>query len=222
MIDDLDRRLIQWVQGVHQKITVSLGPPEDPPSGKGISLYLLSLASQPIPRGPKPPPLRLSLRYLVSAWAEKAEEAHRLLGELLFAALEDPTVEVEHDPVAPEVWSALELLPRPGFFIRALLQRDRPLKEMPLVRKPLILRKAPLRPLSGKVMGPKDMPLAGARVELPATGLWAKTGRDGGFVFPAVPGDPAPRSVRVIAKGTTREIRFDQEPVIIRIEKWEA
>jgi hypothetical protein len=58
------------------------------------------------------PPLGISLRYLVTTWCENVKEAHRLLGDLMLAALEETKFEVEAIPAPVELWRAFGIAPR--------------------------------------------------------------------------------------------------------------
>ncbi len=115
MIDQVDGRLEDWIGTVLEGTNVSLAAPSGTETGRGIGLYLMELMHTPPPRGARRPPLQISLRYLVTTWAEKSEEAHRMLGELVFAAMEHPEFEVERDPVPVTLWTALGVAPRPSF-----------------------------------------------------------------------------------------------------------
>jgi hypothetical protein len=141
----VERRLRDWVQTVAGEVApdvaVSLDPPAAAPAGRGVGLYLLELDAAPVGQGARRPALRLALRYLVTAWAETPEVAHRLLAAIAFAALEAPETEVvaELRPLAPEAWAAFGVLPRPSLFLRVPARKERPPVEAPVVRKPLVV-----------------------------------------------------------------------------------
>jgi hypothetical protein len=222
MIDDLDRRLTGWIQSVLPKIPVSLLPAAATPSGKGIALLAVDLATDPVARGAKRPPLRLQVRYLVTSWAPEPEEAHRMIGELAFSAMDRGDLELEPGPVPLELWRTLGLPPRAAFLLKATVQKEREEKPVPRVKVPLVLKKSLLRPLQGRVLGPKDIPLTKARVELLELGLAAETDPDGRFTFHAVPQGNGPRQVRVTAKGMTVDVKVGDEPLIIRMNSLEV
>src|SRR5690349_24956655 len=87
MIDHTDAWLIDWVKSVLTNIEVSLRQPGGGADQRSISLYLLELVDTPAPRSTQRTPLQFSLRYLVTAWAVDPVEEHRLLSDLVFAAM---------------------------------------------------------------------------------------------------------------------------------------
>lgn len=221
MIERIDRRLAEWAAAVLEGPRIELSPPGEGGDGSGISLYLMDLRHAPAARGGERPPRQVVLRYLVTAWADEPTEAHRLLGELAFAAME-ADLEVELDPLPLELWRAFGVLPRPAFVLRMPLRRERPKPAVPRVRQPLVLRAEPTASLSGAVIGPGEMPIAGARVELPAIARSTHTDHRGRFAFAAVPASGT-RTVRVTAKG--REISVaagaEEGPLLIRLQPTE-
>ena len=226
MIEQTDQRLKQWAASLLNSVNISLTPPGAVSSGEGISLYLMNLVAAPPPRGIKRPPHQIMLYYLVTAWAEDLEQAHRLLGTLLFAALEHNEFEVECEPVPVATWQAFGIHPQPSFMLRVPLRQERPEIPAKLVRAPLVIQSAPLLSLSGIVLGPEDMPLAGARVEFPTLQIVEYTDATGRFTFPIVPGTPAAKFLRIRAKGREISIRVDQHsadsaPLVIRFDQLE-
>jgi len=127
------------------------------------------------------------VRYLVTVWETNLHAMHRMLGELMFAAMDLPEVEVELEPLSPAIWSALGLVPRPSFILRTPLLCERPEKLAPPVLEEMVIKEALLRPLSGQVMGPGDIAVMGARVELPALQLSTATDFRAGFILPPSP-----------------------------------
>lgn len=226
VIDRVDRQLSQWVTGVAGDSAVTFSVPAGLPAGRGVALHLMELVDKPPPRGGRRPPLQILLRYLVSCWAESAEEAHRLLGELVFAAMENPEFEVDLTPVATEVWTAFGVAPRPSFFLCVPLRVERPAKPAPLVRAPLVIKSAPIANLDGVVIGPGDVPVMGARVELPGLQLSTRTDFRGRFHFRSIPAEPA-LSLRVKVKDQEIAVKARRPsdakaPLLIRLPKVEV
>jgi hypothetical protein len=223
-VDEVDKRLEEWIGAVLGEVTVSLCAPKDAQTANGVNLYLLDLVSTPPGRSVKEPaPHRIVLRYVVTVSETDPHAMHRTLGELMFAAMNLPEVEVELEPLSPVVWSALGLMARPSFVLRVPLLRERPEKLAPLVRKEMIIKNAPLRPLTGRVMGPGDIAIMGARVELPALHLSTATDFRGWFQFAAVPSDPPTKLLRVNAKGRTISVPVEKpdEEVMIQLKESE-
>jgi hypothetical protein len=227
MIDEVDRRLKDWVGTVLKQVEVSLGPPKSAEPGRGIGLYLMEVAALPPPSGARLPPLQVALRYLVTSWSEDAEEAHHLLGELLFAAMENTDFQVELAPLPAEAWRAFGVSPRPSFVLRVPLRQERKeAKAKPVLAAPTV-RTVALVGLHGVVRGPNETPLAGAEVQVPALRLATHTNHTGGFYFAAVPADGQTKTLRVKARGrelsvTTNENYPDaSNPLLIRFDKME-
>ncbi len=223
MIDQADQHLAQWVTGVLGTIAVTLDAPGKPQTGPAVNLYLLEVVPHPPPRGTRRPPLQLALRYLVTTWAEKPEDAHALLGRLAFAAMENPELEVELTPLPYPAWTALGLAPRPSFMLGLPLRQERPEPEVPIVRKPLVIHPVPGVPLYGQVLGPGEVPLPGALIDLPFLQISTRTDARGRFVFANVPADPRTFLLRIQAKGRDQQVTVerpagDQTPAVIHFD----
>ena len=224
-IDRIDEQLKDWVTERLEVSTVSFDPPGAPSAADGVSLFLLELVDTPPPRTTKRTPLQLSLRYLVTTWANDPRDAHRLLGELVFEAMKTDDFELDLEAPGASLWQSLETVPRPSFFLRVPFRRERAEPEVQRVRKPLVMEATQLRPLAGRVVGPDEMPIPGASVELPALNTRTKTDRKGAFQFTAVPQQSAPERLVVRARGVATETRIDlagpageEEPLTVRLD----
>jgi hypothetical protein len=224
MIDQADQRLKDWAGSIVADAEILLSIPDSAKPWRGISLYLLELTQRAPPRTTRRPPLQLWLRYLVTTWSDRPEDAHRMLSELVFAAMENPDFDVEADVLGGATWSALGMPPRPAFVLGLPLRRERPAATGVLVRQPLVVKPSPLEPLHGVVLGPGDTPLAEARIQIPALRLQARTDGKGRFEFPAVPGDGGAKLLVVRARGremsvsTSEHHRGGRQPLIVRFD----
>jgi hypothetical protein len=222
-VDEVDQLLESWIRTVLGEVSVTLASPQE--AQTGVSLYLLDLAHAPLTRAVKDrPPHRIMLRYLITAQGTEPHEIHRRLGELLFAALDSPELEVETEPLPEAVWTALNLVPRPSLVLRVPLLRERSEERLvPLVRTPLVVKSAAICSLSGVVRGPGDIGILGARVELPALNLFTATDLRGRFHFATVPSEPPVKVLRVKAKGRTISVPVDrpEEEVVIHLNESE-
>ena len=77
--------------------------------------------------------------------------------------------------------------------------------------------------LFGRVLGPGDLPVPGALVELPSMDLSERTDTKGYFRFATVPADPPGVVLRVRAKGREVSMPVERptspgEPLIIHLE----
>jgi hypothetical protein len=201
MIDQTDQSLKDWVTGVIAGVAVSFGVPAPAESGSLVNLYLLEVIPTPLARTATRAPLQVMLRYVVTAWADSPEEAHHLLGQLVFAALENPDFEVDPDPLPAATWAGLGTAPRPAFVIRVPLRLARPEPEVKYVRSLPSVQATTVTDLVGLVLGPNDIPLTDARVELVGLGRSVRTDRQGRFRFALVPDEPQKLHLLVTAKG---------------------
>lgn len=223
VIDLTDEHLSKWVLEVLDHIDEpSFGPPTSEDRGTGVSLYLMGLAEAPAARGPRRTPHRLALRYLVTTFSDDALEAHRMLSALVFDAMDRPEFEVEFADVD---WSSFNSSPRPGFVIKVLLNKERPEPVIPKVLHPLVLATTSSDALDGIVLGPEDVPLVGAAVDIPRLQLHTETDVKGCFRFASVPKDPPIESLVVRVKGRSQTVHPDPEsddPIIVRFEPVEV
>jgi hypothetical protein len=201
--------------------------PADTQTGEGIGLYLLSFASSPPPRTAERPPLQFLLRYLITSWADTPQKAHDLLGQLIFAAMQNADFTVDLDPLPAETWLALKLIPRPSFILSIPIRQDRPKPKAEYVRGPLSVKSEPMAPFVGKVVGPGGIPISGARVEVPSLQLFNYTDANGQFQFAGLPAQQAKKELRILAKGRQMDVTVDQpadtnQTVVIQFDPLKA
>ncbi len=226
MIDQIDQRLKAWTESVVEGPTFTLKAPTDARSGSGVSVYLLDLIEKPPARTARRTPLQLALHYLVTTWADDPQEAHRLLGDLVFAAMETDEFEVELAAISPETWTAFGVAPRPAFVLRVPLRKERPEAEVKRVQTPLVVRVEPVTSLYGRVLGPEETPVMGASVEVPALQISTRTDAQGRFSFRSVPGGNGGSTLRVRARGQERSVTVEEptseaSPVVIRFDAFD-
>jgi hypothetical protein len=220
VLDRADDELQRWAAGVLPDATVTLGPPLDSAGDPTVRLHLLDLVDIPAARGAGPAGLQVAARYLVTTAAEDPQTAHRLLGALLFAAMERPELEVSFAGIPPELWAACGTAPRAAFLLSTPVRVERPERRVPWVRKPLAVQGSPLRPLAGVVLGPGDVPIIDAFIRIPALRATTRSDARGRFRFPAVPsGLPTELLVRAKASEFPFTIASppDAEPVVLRL-----
>lgn len=225
MIDRVDAQLSAWVEQAIGISRVIFAPPTEMLAESvdaQVTLHLFQIVPDLPPRNLQRAPLQVVLRYLVTAQAGTTEKAHRMLGELVFAAMESPEFQVDFDPLPAEFWLALGVIPQPAFVLRVPLVREREQPSAPLVRQPVV-RATSMAVLQGVVLGIDDLPVAGAVVEVPDLNLRHKTDGRGRFRFTAVPAEPPVRLLRILAKGRETDVALDpgipaSEPHIIRLQ----
>ncbi len=212
MIDRADRQLETWVQSLLPGVPVSFEVPRREPSGRGVSLYLLELRNSHPVRGGRRPIVEFAACYLVTVWAEVPEEEHRLLAELVLAAFQSADFEVSLDPQPPDLWLALQTPPRPAFGLRVPVRLELERERGARVREPVRVRTSWLETRHGRLLGPGDVPVAGAWLEFPQLTRRVATDSEGCFRLSGVPQESPPTEVRVRARG--REF-------LLPLENWE-
>ncbi len=210
MIENADQYLKDWIGSVISDADISLSLPVEQSNRPMVSLYLLDLHPSPPAKGPRRTPLQIVFRYLVTSWAQRAEEAHALLSELVFAAMEHTELEVDLEPVPASLWQAFGILPGPAFMLRVPIRRERPATDVMLVNSGIEMKHSPMASLEGLLMGPDDIPIANAIVDLPAYHLATRTDSNGRFWFSGVPAKPAVKRFRIQARG--RHFAVEAEP----------
>lgn len=179
---------------------------------EGASVYLLEFLVNPAPRGPSLPPLALQLRYLITTWSADVATAHRLIGELTFAALAGPDIEVEPTPVPAALWQAFGLAPRPALVLRVPVTRARPATVAPRVRERVTVRFDDGEPLQGCLLGPGRTPIMAATIILPSLKLSTQTDNHGRFLFAKVPRDPPVTELQISTRGRTIVLPVQSPP----------
>ncbi len=227
MIDGADQQLKAWIATLLPGVEVSLLPPIKFGDEQRIGLYLIDMQPLSPTSSERRPPLQVQLRYLVTCWADDPEQAHHMLGQLVFAAMEHPEFDVDFEPVSAHLWAAFAEPPRPCFMLRLPLRVERKGPPVKLVRTPLELQISPFTTLQGQVVGPEDTPIANATVELQNHNLAARTDYKGCFTFSTVPLKPDVKRVRILARNRefSTEIAHKgdaKEPVVIHFDAMEV
>ena len=222
-IDEIDRRLVAWIGDILDQVNVSLAPPAAAETARQVGLYLIELVQSQPARSTRRPPVTMTLRYLVTAQADKPEDSHQMLADLIVAAFQSTAFAVEQDPLPLSLWSSFGIAPRPAFVLRVPFKADLPEKRAPLVKKPMIIQHLPLVSFGGRILGPEDIPLMNVRVDLPSYELSTNTDSKGRFLFSAVPAVPGPKVLRVLAKGQEFSINTEQagsedDPLVIHLQ----
>ena len=219
MIDTVDDQLSRWVEEILPGVNVTF----DGPAGAtdDVGLYLFEMADMPPARGEDRPPLQVRLGYLVTTSGTDVALAHRRLGTLLFAALTHPDWDVRFPGDIAEYWTAVGMPPRAGFILTVPLRQPVETKPAPPVRVPLRVQGVGSRAMEGVVVGPGDIPISDAFVEIPSLALTTRSDTRGRFRFAAVPTSPAKQHLRVRAKAREFPFTIDSSkpsPFVLKLD----
>jgi hypothetical protein len=219
VIDEADQQVTRWVQEVLPGVNVTLDGPAAADADVGLQLF--EIADLPPARTDERRLLQVRLGYLVTTSGDDVALAHKRLGGLLFAALTHPDYGVRFAGDLAEYWSAAGVPPRAGFILTVPLRQPVDVEPAKPVQVPLIVQGAGARTMEGAVLGPGDVPVSDAYVEIPALALATRSDTRGRFRFGAVPTAPAKQQVRVHAKG--REFTFTVDsskpsPYVLRLD----
>lgn len=206
--DATEERLAEWVRAAlgDGRAAVAWGPPLAASKSPSVSLTLLEILPTPLPRTAAKAPLKLKLRYLITVQAPDPQEAHALLVRLSFSAMDATDWDVELGALPPAAWEALGAPLQPSLVLNVPLLEERPARRISRVRFPMVLETGSFRSITGSVLGPGEIPIMDACVDLPSLGRSARTDAQGRFRLPGVPTKPAPASLRVRAKGVEMSV----------------
>lgn len=231
VVEAASTALLRWVGGAG--LTARSGPPtagapsaSKGPDGPGpkkadVHVWLIGLLPE---QGLRPvtgvDPVRFRMRFLLAT--ARADDV-ATLDLLLTVAAAGPHLPV-FDEVPAHVWQSAGVPARPAFCVDVPGHLDRSRPVAPRVTAPLRIDTLPIRPLAGVVLGPRDTPVPGMRVESADRTQVAYTGADGRFVLDGL---PAGRDVRLRLSG--RGLLFHHNvtadaaaPAVIRCEIKEA
>lgn len=220
MIGELDQQLTAWVDDVLPGATVTLDGPSAAATAD-VGLHLFELADLPAARGEGRPPLQVQLGYLVTTGGADVSGAHERLGSLLFAALRHSDYDVRFPGDMAAYWAAANVPPQPSFVLAVPLRQEVDADAAPPVTSALRVESVGAQAFHGVVMGPGDVSIADALVEVPSLALATRTDPRGHFRFSAVPAGSTALQVRVRAKAQEFPFTVDSsapQPVTLKLD----
>jgi len=195
--DQITHGLIDWIGVVLPGVSVSARSLAAREREDGVDVRLVGLSPRAPPRVPAPPFI-VELEYLITLRMSDAFSEQRLLADLLLAAIDQPEYEIVTRSAA-ELCVTLGIPAAAGFVLKTPLLRPRVAKRAPLVRFPLEVHTADLCLLQGKVVGPGDVPIAGAVIS--TNDRVSRTDANGNFQIPGVPDEGKAVALHVRARG---------------------
>lgn len=194
MIEKADKHLRDWIQKVLPETEVALsfdGGNEDRPH---VVLLLLDI-HRATPAQSVRMPLKINLRYLISLAGGAMEKRHQLLGELVFAALEEASFETQLEPPPNSLWLSLGVHPRPAFYCVFPLTLERPTVAKTV--REVVVRHAPTTHLRGQLIDHNHRPVAGASIQISGLSTQIHSDRNGKFEFKMIPRQPERKQVLI-------------------------
>jgi hypothetical protein len=182
----------------------------------GVDLRLLRASPRPLPHTAEPL-LVADLDYLATIQMDDPAEEQRLAGDLVLAAMGRWDLEVVAGADALSACAALGLPPAPGVIFRLPLVREPEHRLPPRVREPLVVHAETLGVIAGQVLGPDDIPIAGATVSAVGLERFARTDVKGRFELRSAPAS-GPVRLRAEARGVEAEgVATPGEPITLRL-----
>lgn len=223
MIASIDKKLETWLQATLPDVSVRFGTPLQASEAPCVNLCLMEIANERAQVVGGHSEFEVSLVYLVTAHSIDTRATNDLLGSVLTAALDEPTIEVQHGGVDTSAWLALQVPAQPAFTIRQHVTRSH---KQPVARvtKAVQAKVLPLTQLAGRIVGPGDIPIPQARVEVPGTRHVAYSDSRGGFSFGVLSSENSARELRIVARGLEQRVSIASQsgkPLLIRFQPLE-
>ncbi|MCO6440144.1 MAG: carboxypeptidase regulatory-like domain-containing protein [Nitrococcus mobilis] len=198
------------------------------PVAQGLVVTAMLLTARPDPQRraygatrQSPPERPLArLRYLVAVSGPNDEaQTEQALLALLAAVDRQPAMDLLSAELPPSWWLAYGIAPRPAFQLEACLT-ERVVRPVLTAVRTHRLDLAGFVTVHGRVVGIDDAPIAGAEIELLATGRVVRSDHRGAFRLRMPNGGPGadPGWVRVQARGV--EQRFPIPATITERRPW--
>jgi hypothetical protein len=204
----LRQRLVSLVRGGLGEIAISHEPPRERVAAERcVGLYCFELAPATTPAR-QPLSLQFNARFLITSVGADAATAADDLAALAFAALEEPGLEVDLEPLPMQAWTAFGLPPRPSFTITAPVRQTRLSRPARPVREAVLRLQPATAPLHGVLLAHDETPIADARIDLPALGRSTRTAADGTFAFGSLPDGS---TLRLLATARGRSAEFQAQ-----------
>lgn len=234
VIHDTFRRWVEDLreQGLEARFRHGLEGAEEGADRLLVSAVLLTALADPERRTHGAPRRKAStrplakLRYLVAVeGCNHPVQAEQALLELMIRAQRTQGMTLLAEAPSSSWWLACGVAPRPAFLLEAAVsEKVEPVSSAPPVRE-IRLDLGGMHSVYGRVVAADATPLAGAEIQLIATGEVVRSDRHGAFRLQV--GDPGPERPhgRVLVRARGVEQRFDipgptsaRDPWLIRLE----
>ncbi|HUO90322.1 MAG TPA: carboxypeptidase-like regulatory domain-containing protein [Rhizomicrobium sp.] len=209
--------LVDWIRSILPDVPTVARPLGARERASGVDVRLMRAAPRAAARTAEPPSI-LDLDYLVTVQMPDAAAEQNALVELLFAAAARHDSEVVTDQSVAELCATLGIPVATGFVLRTPLVRIPARRPARRVRVPLVVHSADMGVIEGRVLGPNDVPIAGAVIVAAGLGNTARSGHDGRFRLVGMPATRAGVPLTARARGAEAEgVGVVGQPVIFRL-----
>ena len=215
--DSVSAGLADWVRSLLPDVPTTARPLGARDRANGVDIRLLRVMPRPAARIAAPPVI-LDLDYLITVQMADAAKEQNALVELMFAAAERHESEIVTDQNVGELCTSLGIPVAAGFVLRTPLLRTPARHGAKRVRTPLVVHTAELGVIEGRVVGPRDIPIAGAVITASGLSNTARTDRDGHFRLVGMPGTADGVALTARARGAeTDGVGVVGKPVVFRL-----
>ena len=194
--------LVEWIRSVVPDVPTASRPLGARERTNGVDVRLLRVAPRPPARTTQPPSI-VDLDYLITVQMANADAEQHALVELMFAAIERHECEILTDRSAAELCVSLGIPAAVGFVLRTPLVRLPARHAAKRVRAPLLVHTTAMGVIEGRVVGPEDIPIAGAVISAPGLPNTARTDHEGHFRMSGMPNTAS--GVKLVARARGAE-----------------
>lgn len=215
MIDEIDRRLKEWITTViDSQLAITFEHPGTKKDQSAISVYLYGMEYSTPNSTTREIPLQIALSYLLTVQSDDQVESHKYLGKILYAARSQSDMEVGFPALPAQFWQAMGIAPLPHFSLRVPLMMTREVEHCPVIKTQPHIGISTITHITGIVVGPLDQPIPGAKIILPHSKTVIYTDNKGEFSTTADANSQRTFNCKVDAKGKQFSISVPMQQIL--------
>jgi hypothetical protein len=215
MIDEIDRRLKEWISTViDSQFAVSFEHPGAERNQSAVSVYLYNMEYSTPNSATREIPFQISLSYLLTVQSEDQVESHKCLGKILYAAKSQSDMEVGFPALPAQFWQAMGTAPLPHFSLHMPLVVPRETERCPIIKAQPHIDIGAIIHITGVVVGPFDQPIPDAKIMLPHSKTVVYTDNKGLFSIAADANSQRAFSCKIDAKGKQFSVSVPMQQIL--------
>ncbi|SEN41157.1 Pvc16 family protein [Nitrosomonas marina] len=215
MIDEIDRRLKEWIAMVIDgQLAITFEHPGTERNQPTVSVYLYDMEYSTPNSTTREIPVQISLSYLLTVQSDDQVESHKYLGKILYAAKSQSDMEVGFPALPAQFWQAIGIAPLPHFSLHVPLMIMRETEHIPTIKAQPHIGISPVTQITGVVVGPSDQPIPGAKIMLPHSKTVAYTNNKGLFSIAADANLQRAFNCKIDAKGKQFSISVPMQQIL--------